>query len=359
MISTPTGSEFLLKPRRSSAFGAPPSIIQLSTFPSGCFTSMWIHEWGLIHSIFVTVPLSLIGLLASNSAENAWCARAGTTANSIPNAAATRPSFIRIAPPLPLYLSVSSRQRGTIASDVSEPRSREDDSAPALLHPLFRLLLHRLELGPTRRRFFLRSAHRARLVRARRAQRVRHPVISLVAPRLQHHEVVLQHHGTNHGERLDVHLRVVGRQAILQLIRTKAVVPLDPAQRLARSEIADLERPARWQNRTAVQFVGEVIDLDDQGIALPPAAWPSEPAADFRGHLCPSVERNELGVLEAVGKDRDPAGRLRDPERPAEPRRRLRRHAALIQIPVFPGVGFAPPLARLFSGLEPLDRLGR
>ena len=33
-----------------------------STVPFGLLTSMWIHVWGLIHSILVTVPRSLIGL---------------------------------------------------------------------------------------------------------------------------------------------------------------------------------------------------------------------------------------------------------------------------------------------------------
>src|SRR5262245_51407969 len=49
-ISVPSVNEFLFQPRRSSAFGAPPSTIQRSTFPvEGSFTSIWIHEWGLIH----------------------------------------------------------------------------------------------------------------------------------------------------------------------------------------------------------------------------------------------------------------------------------------------------------------------
>ena len=52
-------------------FGVPPWIIHRLTAPSAFFTSMWIQAWGLIHSIFVTVPCSLIGRLASNSAENA------------------------------------------------------------------------------------------------------------------------------------------------------------------------------------------------------------------------------------------------------------------------------------------------
>jgi hypothetical protein len=32
--------------------------------------------WGLTHSILVIVPLKFTGLLASNSAANAWCADA-------------------------------------------------------------------------------------------------------------------------------------------------------------------------------------------------------------------------------------------------------------------------------------------
>ena len=63
--------ESFVKPRLNRALGGPPSIIQLSTVPSGFFTSMWFHVWGLIHSIFVTVPFNVIGLVASNSAANA------------------------------------------------------------------------------------------------------------------------------------------------------------------------------------------------------------------------------------------------------------------------------------------------
>jgi len=58
LISVPTAREFFVKPRLSSVFGVPPSIIHFSTVPSGFFTSMWIHACGLIHSIFVTVPVS-------------------------------------------------------------------------------------------------------------------------------------------------------------------------------------------------------------------------------------------------------------------------------------------------------------
>ena len=71
----PGSSEFLVKPRRTSEFGGPPSTIHFSMVPSGSVTSMWIQACGLIHSISVTVPSSWIGLLASNSAPKAWCAR--------------------------------------------------------------------------------------------------------------------------------------------------------------------------------------------------------------------------------------------------------------------------------------------
>src|SRR5204863_10024080 len=49
-ISVPGGSELRFQPRRMRAFGAPPSTIHSVTVPSGFFTSMWIHECGLIHS---------------------------------------------------------------------------------------------------------------------------------------------------------------------------------------------------------------------------------------------------------------------------------------------------------------------
>ncbi len=67
----PTRTVFLLIPCRNRLFGDPASIIQFSTVPSGFFTAMCIQACGLIHSIFVTVPVNLTGFLASNSEANA------------------------------------------------------------------------------------------------------------------------------------------------------------------------------------------------------------------------------------------------------------------------------------------------
>ena len=39
-IAVPAATDVLFQPRRSSAFGAPPSIIQLTILPSGPLTSM-------------------------------------------------------------------------------------------------------------------------------------------------------------------------------------------------------------------------------------------------------------------------------------------------------------------------------
>jgi len=85
-----------VKPRRRRVFGVPNSIIHSSRLPSGLFTSMWIHAWGLIHSIFVTVPFRITCFLASYSAANAWCADAGTIMpiqGSIRAAATTAPTL--------------------------------------------------------------------------------------------------------------------------------------------------------------------------------------------------------------------------------------------------------------------------
>ena len=87
MMSVPAGSEFLFQPRRSRALGAPPSTRQV--VPSD--TRKWIHEWGLTHSNFTTLPSSRIGLLRSNSVANEWCATAAPaapTASTAPIAAA-------------------------------------------------------------------------------------------------------------------------------------------------------------------------------------------------------------------------------------------------------------------------------
>src|SRR5438477_13210485 len=89
----------LVNPRRNRTFGVPASIAQLTTVPSVCFTEMCSQQWGLTHSIFVIVPVKFTGLLASNSAANAWCAEAVDDAHPdiarlvIPTAMA---SFVRI-----------------------------------------------------------------------------------------------------------------------------------------------------------------------------------------------------------------------------------------------------------------------
>src|SRR5262249_57819538 len=64
MMTVPGIRESFVKPRLNIAFGVPPSIIHCSTVPSGFLPSRWIHACGLIQSIFVTVPCSLIGCLA-------------------------------------------------------------------------------------------------------------------------------------------------------------------------------------------------------------------------------------------------------------------------------------------------------
>ena len=69
--SVPIFTVYLVTPSRISVFGLPPSIIHSVTCPSGPFTSIWNHEWGLIISHFESVPFNVSGLVTSNSAENA------------------------------------------------------------------------------------------------------------------------------------------------------------------------------------------------------------------------------------------------------------------------------------------------
>src|SRR5438552_1949918 len=86
----------LLKPRLNRLFGGPHSIAQLVTAPSAPFTSITIHEWGLVHSIFVTVPRSVTDCLMSNSAAKAWCANNGAAASTIPTPATATDNLVRI-----------------------------------------------------------------------------------------------------------------------------------------------------------------------------------------------------------------------------------------------------------------------
>jgi hypothetical protein len=122
----PTGSEAFVKPRRSRAFGAPASIIQLSTLPSGFFTSMWIHACGLIHSMVVTVPVNFTAFDASYSAAKEWCATTGTAASSRPTPVTIVNSLVFIGSlrfssephetscdPILLGIGKPSRKRGT------------------------------------------------------------------------------------------------------------------------------------------------------------------------------------------------------------------------------------------------------
>src|SRR5262249_21722613 len=97
-ISVPGTNDSLVNPRRNRTFGVPASIAQFTTVPSGCFTSICNHVWGLTHSIFVIVPLKFTGLFASNSAANAWCAEAADVHPDIarPVIQATNVSFVRI-----------------------------------------------------------------------------------------------------------------------------------------------------------------------------------------------------------------------------------------------------------------------
>ena len=68
--SAPAGRSVLLQPRRYRPFGLPVSMAQFTTLPSEPFTSMWIQACGLDHTMFVTIPRSVMGLLASYSAAN-------------------------------------------------------------------------------------------------------------------------------------------------------------------------------------------------------------------------------------------------------------------------------------------------
>src|SRR6187551_30092 len=75
LMLVPAGSELRFHPRRRSALGAPPSTRQVWCAPvCRLTTSTWIHECGLTHSNFTTLPESVIGFVESNSCENEWCA---------------------------------------------------------------------------------------------------------------------------------------------------------------------------------------------------------------------------------------------------------------------------------------------
>jgi hypothetical protein len=59
-------------PLLNSTLGLPPSTIHDAVWPLASFTSIVIHECGLMSSTLVTTPCSETGFDESNSAENEW-----------------------------------------------------------------------------------------------------------------------------------------------------------------------------------------------------------------------------------------------------------------------------------------------
>src|SRR5512138_2187840 len=70
VISSPNFNDRLLQPSRIRPFGLDVSIIHSVVFPSASGTASVIQPCGLIISHFTTVPLSVTGFCASNSAAN-------------------------------------------------------------------------------------------------------------------------------------------------------------------------------------------------------------------------------------------------------------------------------------------------
>src|SRR2546422_3506665 len=65
---------------------------------------------GFIQSTFVTVPVNVIGLFRSNSADTAWCANAGTSAASRAEPKMKTPTRFRaIDPPINLNIAIETR----------------------------------------------------------------------------------------------------------------------------------------------------------------------------------------------------------------------------------------------------------
>src|SRR6516162_1571325 len=95
------------QPLRVSVLGAPPSHCHGCTVPWSSFTSRYTQMCGFPHSIFVTAPVSVTGLFASNSAENEWCADNAGAAAIVTSATTTVCMvFMRLL----LHLSLCARK---------------------------------------------------------------------------------------------------------------------------------------------------------------------------------------------------------------------------------------------------------
>ena len=79
---SPTFKESFVQPFRVSVLGGPPSHCHSCTVPSLLVTSMYTQMCGFAHSMLVTAPFSVTGLLASNSAAKEWWAEIGRTTAS-------------------------------------------------------------------------------------------------------------------------------------------------------------------------------------------------------------------------------------------------------------------------------------
>ena len=71
LMASPTVSVCRSQPSRVSELGLASSKLQLVTVLSWLTTSMKKRACGLVHSIFVTVPLNVTTLFSSYSEENA------------------------------------------------------------------------------------------------------------------------------------------------------------------------------------------------------------------------------------------------------------------------------------------------
>src|SRR5205809_81249 len=100
---------------------------------------------GFIQSTFVTVPVNVIGLFRSNSADTAWCANAGIAAASRAEPKMKTPMRFRaIDPPINLNIAIETRLLTPV---------------PLKSSPLSPDLLQRLLLAVRERRLTIQHEH--------------------------------------------------------------------------------------------------------------------------------------------------------------------------------------------------------
>ena len=190
--------------------------------------------------------------------------------------------------------------------------------------------------------------------RARRGQRVGQTVVPLVAGVLVEHPVGAEP-WNRHGPRPNPRLRIAHRELVVDRRLVDAAKALDQHHLLRRAA-----------ERRGARRIREVRRLDDQRVALPPAARVSQPLPHRPRNVRTAVHGDEARLVNLLLEDRHVPGRLHDlvvvVVAGRQARQRAADDAAAVDVEVLGAggeLGLAPVRVRLGSDARPPRRRHR